>query len=130
VRRLFSTFAHGLPGVGLLLMRLSAGMAMVVQGASDLLPGPPLGAVLFQVLSIGLGILLLAGLCTPVAGTLVAAEALWSVFSSGHPWHWIMLATLGAALALTGPGAWSIDAHLFGWKRLEIRDRQSRDPPP
>jgi putative oxidoreductase len=111
-------------------MRLSAGMAVVVQGVSDLLVGPPLGAVLFQVLSIGLGILLLAGLCTPVAGTLVAAEALWNVFSSGHPSRWIMLATLGAALALTGPGAWSIDAHLFGWRRLEIRDRESQDQLP
>jgi uncharacterized membrane protein YphA (DoxX/SURF4 family) len=111
-------------------MRLSAGMAMVVQGVLALLAGPPLGAVLFQALSIGLGILLLAGLWTPVVGTLVAAEGLWNVFSSSHPWRWIMLATLGAALALIGPGAWSIDARLFGWRRLEIRDRKSQDSPP
>ena len=112
-------------------MRLSAGMALVVQGVLALLAGPPLGAaVLFQALSIGLGILLLAGLWTPVAGTLVAAAALWNVFSSGHPWRWIMLATLGAALALIGPGAWSIDARLFGWRRLEIRDRKSQDSSP
>jgi uncharacterized membrane protein YphA (DoxX/SURF4 family) len=111
-------------------MRLLAGMAMVVQAVSALLAGLPLGAVLFQSLSIGLGILLLAGLWTPVAGTLVAAEALWNVFSSGQPWCWIMLATLGAALALIGPGAWSIDARLFGWRRLEIRDRKSQDSLP
>jgi putative oxidoreductase len=111
-------------------MRLSAGMAMVVQGCSALLDRPPLGEFLFQTFSIGLGILLLAGLWTPVAGTLVAAEALWNAFSSGHPWRWIMLATLGAALALIGPGAWSIDARLFGWRRLEIRDRKSEDSPP
>jgi putative oxidoreductase len=108
-------------------MRLSAGMAILVQGVSELLAGLPVGAVAFQTLSIGLGILLLAGLWTPVAGTLVAAEALWNIFSSGHPWRWIMLATLGAALALIGPGAWSIDARLFGWRRLEIRDRRSQD---
>jgi len=130
MRRLFSTFAHGPPGVGLLLMRLSAGMAMGLQGILDLLARPPPGAVLFQVVSVGLGILLLAGLWTPVAGTLVAAVALWNLFSSGHPWRWIMLATLGAALALIGPGAWSIDARLFGWRRLEIRDRKSQDSPP
>jgi uncharacterized membrane protein YphA (DoxX/SURF4 family) len=105
-------------------------MAMVVQGVLALLAGLPLGAVLFQAFSIGLGILLLAGLWTPVAGALLAAEALWNVFSSGHPWRWIMLATLGAALALIGPGAWSMDARLFGWRRLEIRDRQSQDSPP
>jgi putative oxidoreductase len=111
-------------------MRLSAGMALVVQGVLALLAGPSLGAALFQALSIGLGLLLLVGLWTPVAGTLVAAEALWNLFSSGHPWRWIMLATLGVALALIGPGAWSIDARLFGWRRLEIRDRKSQDSPP
>ena len=130
MRRLFSTFAHGPPGAGLLLMRLSAGLGMVVQGVFALLAGPALGAVLFQALSIGLGLLLLAGLWTPVVGTLVAAEALWNVFSSGHPWRWIMLATLGAALALIGPGAWSIDARLFGWRRLEIRDLKNQDASP
>ena len=103
---------------------------MVVQGVLALLAGPAPGAALFQTLSIGLGLLLLAGLWTPVAGTLVAAEALWNVLSSGHPWCWILVATLGAALALIGPGAWSIDAHFFGLRRLEIRDRKSQDSPP
>jgi putative oxidoreductase len=111
-------------------MRLSAAMAMVIQGVSALLAGPPLGIVLFQALSISAGLLLLAGLWTPVAATLAALEALWNVFSSAHPWPWIMLATLGVALALIGPGAWSIDARLFGWKRLEIRDRKSDHAPP
>jgi putative oxidoreductase len=130
MRRLFSTFAHGPPGVGLLLMRLSAGMTLVVLGVSELQAGPPPGAVLLQVLSIGLGILLLAGLWTPVAGMLVALDALWNIFASGHPWRWILLATLGLALALIGPGAWSVDARLFGWRRLEMRDRKSQDEPP
>jgi putative oxidoreductase len=110
-------------------MRLSTGLAMVVEGVLALLGALPQGAVLFQTLSIGLGLLLLAGLWTPVAGALVAAEALWNVFYSGDPWRWIMLSTLGAALALIGPGAWSVDARLFGWRRLEIRDRKSQGSP-
>jgi putative oxidoreductase len=111
-------------------MRLTAGMAIVAQGVAVLLTGPSLGAVLFQTLSIALGLLLLAGLWTPVAGTLVAVESLWNAYSSGHPWGWITLATLGAALALIGPGGWSIDARLFGWRRLEIRDRKDHGSPP
>ena len=103
---------------------------MVISGTSALLAGPPLGAVLFQTLSISLGLFLLAGLWTPVVALLVAAEALGNVILSGHQWCWLMLATIGAALALIGPGAWSIDARLFGWKRLEIRDRRNQDSPP
>jgi uncharacterized membrane protein YphA (DoxX/SURF4 family) len=37
----------------------------------------------------------------------------------------ILLATLGTAVALLGPGAWSVDARLFGWKRINIPNRKS-----
>ena len=85
-------------------------------------------AGLFQALSIGLGTLLIAGLGTQIAAALLAVDALWNVFSSAHPWSWILLAAIGAALALLGPGAWSVDARLFGWKRLEFRDRKNQEP--
>ena len=94
-----------------------------------MLLGPPLGAALFQALSIGLGALLIAGLGTQIAGALLAVDALWNVFASAHPWSWILVAAIGASLALLGPGAWSVDARLFGWKRLEFRDRKNRDSP-
>jgi len=34
-----------------------------------------------------------------------------------------MQAVLGAALAMVGPGAWSIDARLFGRKHIVIPER-------
>jgi putative oxidoreductase len=33
------------------------------------------------------------------------------------------LATSGATLAMTGPGAWSMDARLFGRKHFEFPER-------
>jgi len=59
------------------------------------------------------------GFWTPAAGTLVAIVELWIAFSrAGDPWTAILLAALGGTLAMIGPGAWSIDARLFGRKQI------------
>jgi hypothetical protein len=60
-----------------------------------------------------------------VAGGLAAIVKLLIAFSryfshSGDPWILIIQAVLGGALAMVGPGAWSIDARLFGRKRIDI----------
>jgi putative oxidoreductase len=90
-----------------------------------MLAAPPLTMAVLQLIGIGAGILLLAGLGTPVAGTLAAIVNVWIALSmyfsrSGDPWIAILQAALGAVLAMVGPGAWSIDARLFGRKRMNI----------
>lgn len=80
--------------------------------------------VTLQLVAASAAALLLAGLWTPVAGVLLAiAEVLLALSHSGDPWIHIVIGTLGAALAMLGPGAWSVDARLFGRKRIQIPQR-------
>jgi putative oxidoreductase len=65
------------------------------------------------------------GLWTPVAGALAAIVKVWLALSryfshSGDPWIALMQAALGAVLAMVGPGAWSVDARLFGRKHIDV----------
>ena len=109
MRRLFSTFAHGAPGLGLLLLRLAVGIALASHAVMALRSGPLVGPTVLNALTGVVGILLLAGLWTPIAGTILAILA--SLSASMHPsdpWNCIFLGTLGAVLALVGPGAWSV----------------------
>ena len=65
------------------------------------------------------GLLLVAGLWTPVAGVVVACAEAWIAFSAAaHPGIAAALAVLGVTLALIGPGAWSVDARLYGRKHF------------
>jgi uncharacterized membrane protein YphA (DoxX/SURF4 family) len=126
LRRLYSTFAGGWPGTGLLLLRLVIGSALVVRATSKLWIDPPLNVTIPAVLAIGAGILLIAGLWTPIVGISVALIEIWKIIMlPGDKWVWLLLGTAGAALAMLGPGLWSVDARLFGWKRIEALPREN-----
>ena len=81
-------------------------------------------SVILQFLAAICSALLIIGLWTPVAGLFLAASELFllSFPSSSASMH-IVLAALGASLAMIGPGAWSVDARLFGRKRIRIPQR-------
>jgi putative oxidoreductase len=88
--------------------------------------GQSLGAAV-SIIAIAGGLLLLIGLWTPVAGVVVAIDELWNSFlqPDGH-WLHAVLAILAAGIAMLGPGAWSVDARLFGRKRFELNGRNRR----
>ena len=70
------------------------------------------------------------GLWTPIVGTSVAVIEAWKILTlPGDRWLWLLLGTVSGALAMLGPGRWSIDARLFGWKRVEAPPRKRSSIP-
>ena len=119
LQRLFTTFADGWPGLGLLIQRLVTGFTLLYYGTAVLTKNHPPGIVVPEITGAVLGLFILAGLWTPVAGALVATVEAWIALAGrGDARIAIVLAVLGGTLAMIGPGAWSIDARLFGRKYI------------
>jgi uncharacterized membrane protein YphA (DoxX/SURF4 family) len=121
MRRLFSSFARGWPGIGLLLLRIASGGFLVADGVEKYRAGQPIGSLIVGLFAIVDGAFLATGLWTPIAGSLVILLSTWGILVQHEDPHpGVLLAAIGAALALVGPGAMSIDARLFGWKRIDL----------
>jgi putative oxidoreductase len=133
LQRLFSTFPNSWPGFGLLLLRACLGSALIYLAIAP--AGKPQDSVTlapYLIAAVG-GIFLLAGLWTPVMGTLVALDEVWMALSlysrqRESAWIHIFLAVTAVSVAMLGPGAWSIDARLFGRKRFDLDRTRGRRP--
>ena len=122
MQRLYPMFPFGWPGRGLLLLRLGIVAILTHDGIRAWMGAPQRESTAPQVVAAITGVFLLVGLWTPVAGAIVALSEIWIVLTgAAHPQSTILLATQGVALAFLGPGSLSIDARLFGRKRLNIR---------
>ncbi|AWB78787.1 hypothetical protein D7U87_14880 [Stenotrophomonas maltophilia] len=108
MQRLFVMFPDRGPGIGLLWLRLCLAAALCAPGTHA-----GWGAVLCGLAAA----MLVLGVLTPLA-TLMAAA---TMFAQQAPWP---LVALPAALLMLGPGAYSVDARLFGRRLL------GRRPPP
>jgi len=124
-------FPNGWPGWGLLLLRLVAGVVLIHDGLFHLLETPQWPGIILQSIAVGAGLMLLVGLWTPMAGVLVVLVELWTAIAKAESLRsCAILASVGAALMMLGPGVRSIDARLFGRKRIDLGDHQSRSRPP
>lgn len=127
--------------IGLLALRVVAGATMAAHGYQKLFLGGRLEgtarwfdsigmrpgrrhAWAAAVTEMGAGIALAAGFVTPVAGAAFVALMLVAgyvvhrangFFSVNSGWEYnLVLAAIGAVVATTGPGRYSVD-HLLGW---------------
>src|SRR5262249_22631509 len=108
-------------------MRVVAAAALAFKAVTSLSNQLQVGSATISVLQLTAALLLFVGLWTPLAGLLVVVLEAWLLLARPQdPWPHILLATLGGALALLGPGGWSADARLFGWKRINIIGRGPR----
>jgi putative oxidoreductase len=123
VQRLFSIFPNGWPGCGLLVLRLAAGGLLLTHCVARFVLGTHWEALTPAGAGIAAGLLTLIGLWTPV-GCLLAVIAESSLLFIGDiaPQPAILLLSTSVAVAMLGPGSWSIDAVLFGRRRFDISD--------
>lgn len=119
--------------MGLFLLRLCLSLALLRFGIADLSDSAETNPGAQDWLAAAAGIFLLAGLWTPIMGVLVALiEAVIVLLNSSaqheDAWFRMFLAVLAVSLALLGPGAWSVDARLFGRRRFDFDRSQIRKP--
>jgi uncharacterized membrane protein YphA (DoxX/SURF4 family) len=142
--KLYPSYPNGNAGLGLLLLRIISGGGLVDQGhvaLGNLLAWAGGDSRTHTELILGLvltfiGFLIIVGLWTSVAtGVAMAVASL--VATTQVTFHGdlagqnvsmsalLFLGFLSTVLALLGPGALSMDARLFGWKRIQFPDQRN-----
>jgi uncharacterized membrane protein YphA (DoxX/SURF4 family) len=136
LQKFFSSFPDGWPGIGLILMRLTVALSTMIQAIWTLTaPGnPSLTLCTIELLAIIAGTALLAGFLTPIASASITAgnsvagvSLLLTAGPSARTMAVLYLLVMSIVLLLLGPGAFSLDARLFG--RREIIIPEGRRPP-
>ena len=128
---MFSTFPDGWPGAGLLLLRAAAGAFLMVQGVAYLihLHDIKLPVLAVAVLMIGSSALLFAGCLTRFAASVATVSCVASMFSwfpglgpslLENKMTAALATAITAAVVCLGPGAFSLDARLFGRREIII----------
>jgi putative oxidoreductase len=124
LQRLFSTFANGWPGRGLLVLRIAVASFTLYNCLRQMGGWTSSSQGLLSVIAASAALLLLVGLWTPVAAALITVVQAWYWISRPQSsWDVFLGGSIAIALILLGPGASSVDAHMYGRKRISIGNR-------
>ena len=122
MRALNSSYPNSWPGAGLLLLRLTAGLSSAAAAMLHLSAGIILLSEAGLLIQIICASLLVLGLWTPAIGIILGlVEACRAATPAAHiDLPGFLRAAIAVCLVMTGPGAWSIDAHVFGRRRIDV----------
>jgi putative oxidoreductase len=122
VQRLFSAFPGGWSAAGLWFLRLTLGIGLIADAIASL-RGPESSLLMIPAAIESLtGALIIIGLWTPMTGIVACLLQLTIMLMASRMSELHLLrAAVGVSLAFLGPGAWSLDARLFGRRRVEIK---------
>lgn len=125
LQRLLSMFPDGLPGNTLLVLRVTAGLLLIHDGLAGSEVRSPMTAIIVEPIAVAVAVLLLLGFWTPIVGIAVTVLELYFAISGTVYWrNALLLGVVGIALAVLGPGFRSVDARLYGRKRVDIHGKK------
>jgi hypothetical protein len=133
--RLYSSFPKGAAAVGLLLLRILSGGGLAEQSrrvlwslfAAPESKGGALGEIVAAFVLVA-SILIIAGLWTSIAAAIGTAAALMAAGLGLVHSESLIFAALSTVIGLIGPGALSLDAHLFGWRQIRFPHSKGTGP--
>ena len=130
MQRTFATFPAGWVGAALLVLRVSVGASAILEVGLAVIGGHSLLNLAAASVAVPAGLALIIGLLTPVVSAVLAAggaaillglhSVVLRLFDSRMAlFEFVVMA---AVVVILGPGATSIDAHLFGRREVAIGD--------
>ena len=118
-------FPHGGPGLGLLLLRIATAAMFVLNVTHHFNFSSPLLHWLVIALIVLISFSLCIGFLTPILSVIACVTAVANLFlvDQGNVVYVLRILTSGALIFL-GPGAYSVDAKLFGLRVTVVPPRK------